>query len=119
MGYSRINTIKSMQKNTDKIHWLNTNSNFVGLGKEKRQMLAIATLGKHYLSEAINSTSVHTSGDISPAKRKSLRQSGMRPTLPSRCYIPKKLIHTWAGHKKGVQKILWIPETADLLLSCG
>ncbi|XP_003373829.1 Pre-mRNA-processing factor 17 [Trichinella spiralis] len=25
--------------------------------------------------------------------------------VPERCYIPKKLIHTWTGHKKGVQ--LW------------
>ncbi|KRZ35659.1 Pre-mRNA-processing factor 17 [Trichinella pseudospiralis] len=37
--------------------------------------------------------------------------------VPERCYIPKKLIHTWTGHKKGVQVIRWFPSSAHMLLS--
>jgi WD40 repeat protein len=35
------------------------------------------------------------------------------------CYLPKKLIHCWSGHRKGVQKIIWYPKSAHLLLSAG
>merc|ERR1712113_971363 len=38
---------------------------------------------------------------------------------PERCYIPKKNISSWSGHKKGVHKILWFPKTAHLMLSAG
>ncbi|KAI8087014.1 WD40-repeat-containing domain protein [Gilbertella persicaria] len=35
------------------------------------------------------------------------------------CFVPKKLIHTWAGHDKGVSSIKFFPKTAHLLLSGG
>merc|ERR1712187_494023 len=38
---------------------------------------------------------------------------------PEHCYLPKKEIFSWSGHKKGTQKILWFPKTAHLLASAG
>ncbi|XP_048239614.1 pre-mRNA-processing factor 17-like [Haliotis rufescens] len=38
---------------------------------------------------------------------------------PEKCFLPKKLIHTWSGHSKGVAAIRWYPHTAHLMLSAG
>jgi len=38
---------------------------------------------------------------------------------PARCFLPKKLIHTWTGHNKGIHAIRWLPSSAHLLLSCS
>ena len=38
---------------------------------------------------------------------------------PEKCFLPKKQIHTWSGHSKGVAAIRWFPQTAHLLLSCS
>ncbi|XP_059157452.1 LOW QUALITY PROTEIN: pre-mRNA-processing factor 17-like [Physella acuta] len=38
---------------------------------------------------------------------------------PEKCFLPKKLIHTWAGHTKGIAAIRWFPKFAHLILSAG
>ncbi|GBN30253.1 Pre-mRNA-processing factor 17, partial [Araneus ventricosus] len=38
---------------------------------------------------------------------------------PEKCFIPKKLLHTWSGHTKGISTIKWFPKSAHLLLSCS
>ncbi|CDK29576.1 unnamed protein product [Kuraishia capsulata CBS 1993] len=35
------------------------------------------------------------------------------------CYVPKRKIHTWAGHEKGTQKLQFFPKSGHMLLSCG
>jgi len=36
---------------------------------------------------------------------------------PTKCFIPKRQIHTWSGHNKGISAIRWFPGSAHLLLS--
>jgi len=38
-------------------------------------------------------------------------------SVPHKCFIPKRQIHTWAGHKKGVSVIRWFPSSAHLIMS--
>ncbi|XP_068222811.1 pre-mRNA-processing factor 17 isoform X1 [Palaemon carinicauda] len=41
------------------------------------------------------------------------------PEPPEKCFMPKKLIHTWKGHNKGVSAIRWFPRSGHLMLSCS
>lgn len=41
------------------------------------------------------------------------------PDSSVECFVPKKIIHTFSGHKKGVTRLQFFPHTGHLLLSCG
>ena len=38
---------------------------------------------------------------------------------PGKCYIPKKCIHTYKGHAKGIQKMQLFPISGHLFLTCS
>ncbi|PAV85509.1 hypothetical protein WR25_09875 [Diploscapter pachys] len=42
-----------------------------------------------------------------------------KDAVPDRCFIPKKQVHVYKGHTKGVNCIQWFPSSAHLFLSCS
>jgi pre-mRNA-processing factor 17 len=42
---------------------------------------------------------------------------GLRAGEAHECALPRRRVHTWEGHSKGVQQIEWFPRHAHLLLS--
>ena len=44
----------------------------------------------------------------------------LRSTEPlEKCFIPKKIIHTFSGHTKGIQKMQLFPVSGHLFLTCS
>jgi len=65
-------------------------------------------------------TSINCSTPFSAENTHRLWLDSEEPGLPvTQCYLPKKMIHRWSGHQNGVQKIIWLPASAHLLLSAG
>ena len=44
---------------------------------------------------------------------------GITTDEPERCFLPKREIHSYVGHTKGVSTCRYLPKTAHLLLSAG
>ena len=38
---------------------------------------------------------------------------------PERCFLPKKHVHTWQGHTKGIQVMRWFPQYGHMFLTAG
>lgn len=38
---------------------------------------------------------------------------------PEKCFLPKKILHTYTGHTKGIQTVKYFPVSAHLFLSCS
>lgn len=39
--------------------------------------------------------------------------------VPQKCFLPKKVIHTYTGHSKALTAIKWFPRSAHLFISSG
>jgi len=66
------------------------------------------------------SSEYHGTGDLRDYQGRTYKDppAGLKPPQePTPAYIPKKLIHTWAGHKKGVSAIQFFPTYGHLILS--
>eukprot|EP00041_Stephanoeca_diplocostata_P030713 m.936721 g.936721 ORF g.936721 m.936721 type:complete len:418 (-) comp23811_c0_seq4:3697-4950(-) len=44
---------------------------------------------------------------------------GKMGEAPAKCFLPKREIHKWTGHTKGVNSVLFLPKTGHLMLSCS
>ncbi len=40
-------------------------------------------------------------------------------STPNNCFLPKRWIHSWSGHSKGVNAVRFFPGTGHVMLSAG
>jgi pre-mRNA-processing factor 17 len=91
----------------------------VGLNEEDRKNFEISAMSKSVMITSEENDFSPPSLKNQSHQAKSWLESKERSLTPTRCFLPKKLIHSWNGHQNGVQKILWFPNSAHLLLSGG
>jgi len=69
---------------------------------------------------AIESSVFHAASMLDSLGRSWLTPpTSLKPIPPERCFVPKKQLHTWNGHSKGVNCIRFIPKYGHLLLSAS
>lgn len=75
-----------------------------------------------WVDESIEESSEFHGGELYDYQGRSFIHppAGSKPAPPDlKNYIPKKLLHTWYGHTKGVNAIMFFPVYGHLLLSCS
>ena len=90
--------------------------------EEKRQQrLAEAKLNDPAGSALFKPTSIYhgNGGAFNQSGRSFVQAPSYLRNREHACYIPKKWLHTWSGHDKGVQRIKFFPKTGHLLLSAS
>lgn len=66
------------------------------------------------------STTFHGSSELDYQGRSYMHPpSSLQVPTDLKCYLPKRLVHTFTGHQKGVNAIRFMPTTGHLLLSAS
>jgi pre-mRNA-processing factor 17 len=69
--------------------------------------------------EAQGGEEVHKSTTVAHGTEKFVEPPGYLRPKEHACFLPKKWLHTWVGHNKGVQRIEFFPKLGHLLLSAS
>ncbi|CAK0783096.1 hypothetical protein CVIRNUC_006291 [Coccomyxa viridis] len=65
-------------------------------------------------------TNFHGKHEVDPITKRSWIEAPKNTRKENEyCYLPKKHVHTWSGHTKGVNAIRFYPDSGHLLLSAG
>ncbi|KAH7624951.1 hypothetical protein Ndes2526B_g00324 [Nannochloris sp. 'desiccata'] len=111
--------------------WAGKEAAIAELTEEQRAMIEIAKEAKAEKSAAgEGKAGVTTHGDHSifhgQEEKDYQGRSWLEPspaaaalTESDSCFLPKRHIHTWSGHTKGVNALRFFPKTGHLLLSAG
>ncbi|PNW84243.1 hypothetical protein CHLRE_04g226450v5 [Chlamydomonas reinhardtii] len=104
--------------------WASKQAEIAELTEEQKEFIAKAEAAK--LEAAAGSVDKQGPTSFFHAKEEKDYQ-GRSWILPPRdkknesdsCFLPKRWVHTWAGHTKGVNAVRFFPGTGHLLLSAG
>merc|ERR1719221_366746 len=112
---SQLRRLKSMRE-----IWTDRPLPLVGLTKNQKINLDnIYNKGEVSTRIYNESKSIFQGKEEADYQDRSWIDSKKRYSNSENCYLPNKWIHSWKGHSKGVNKILWFPNTAHLMLSAG